>query len=169
VPHNLWCAWCEQETGNRPAWPCNKHTLRGGRLSRNVSYLLRNATFVIDDEHSFVRTLFNDGKESTALPRWDDESVARARELGYRGRSDIEAVWEMTRDHDLLHQVVAEAAGFTYSPALRYSIDGPPMEGLIPLEERVVFLVQRLVVKLKDAGVSMGGIMEEIGYAPSRP
>jgi hypothetical protein len=85
----------------------------------------------------------------------------------YEGTAD--GVWKMHQEHDLLHSVVAEAAGGTYSAALRYEIKKPRVEGIIPMEERVVFLVQKLVALLHRTGMSLDGIMEEIGYAPSRP
>lgn len=120
----------------------------------NESYKTWKGTlYEIDDEHRYVQTIFSDGNANTGTPQYDVEGMLLARELGYEG-SDDEVVWAMTRHHDLLHSLVCEAAGFDMSPSLRYLVDGPPPKGVIPMEERVVFFVQRLLVKLLKAGVA---------------
>jgi hypothetical protein len=133
-------------------------------------YTLKHATVEIYDQGpgnaQFVRTLFDDGEHCDGVPTFTEEDVARAVTLGYEGTAD--GVWKMHQEHDLLHSVVAEAAGGTYSAALRYEIKKPRV-GIIPMEERVVFLVQKLVALLHRTGMSLDEIMEEIGYAPSRP
>lgn len=129
----------------------------------NESYRTANGTlYEIDDEFGHVQTIFADGNANTGVPEYDVEGMLRARELGYEGADD-EVVWAMNRHHDLLHSLVCEAAGFAMSPSLRYSIDGPPAKGVIPMEERVVFFVQRLLVRLIRAGVSERDALELMG------
>ena len=99
----------------------------------------------IDDDARRSETVFDDGSRLPAAPVMDSENIARARALGYRG-SDEEAVWEMTRHHDLVHTLIAEAEGWPFSPTLHAVANGyelPP--GTSVREERLVFLVQRLL------------------------
>jgi hypothetical protein len=130
----------------------------------NESYLTRRGTlYEIDDEQQYVQTIYKDGA-NTGVPTFDDASEALARRLGYEGERD-EVIWAMNRDHDLLHTLVSECA-FGYeadSPALRYYIDGPPPKGVVPMEERVVFQVQRLVVALRKRGMPDAEIMRLLG------
>jgi hypothetical protein len=106
---------------------------------------MKNCRFEIDDERRRAETIFADGSRLPAAPVMDAENIARARALGYSG-SDDEAVWAMTRHHDLVHTVIAEAEGWPYSPTLHAVANGyelPP--GASQREERLVFLVQRLM------------------------
>lgn len=106
---------------------------------------MKNCRFEIDDENRRAETIFEDGSRLPAAPVMDSENVARARALGYSG-SDEEAVWAMTRHHDLVHTVIAEAEGWPYSPTLHAVANGyqlPP--GTSQREERLVFLIQRLL------------------------
>jgi hypothetical protein len=106
---------------------------------------MKNCRFEIDDETRRAETIFGDGSRLAAAPVMDPENIARARALGYEG-SDEDAVWEMTRHHDLVHTVIAEAEGWPFSPTLHAVANGyelPP--GTSQREERLVFLVQRLL------------------------
>jgi hypothetical protein len=106
---------------------------------------LRRSRIEIDDERQRATTVFDDGSELVAAPVMDDENIARARTLGYSG-SDAEAVWRMTRHHDLVHTLLAEAEGFPFSLTLHAVANGyelPP--GMSQREERIVFLIQRLL------------------------
>lgn len=106
---------------------------------------MKHCRFEIDDDLRRAETIFDDGSRVPAAPVMDDENIARARALGYTG-SDDEAVWAMTRHHDLVHTVIAEAEGWPYSPTLHAVANGyelPP--GTSQREERLVFLVQRLM------------------------
>jgi hypothetical protein len=106
---------------------------------------MKNCRFEIDDDARRAETIFNDGSRVAAAPVMDDENVARARALGYEG-SDADAVWAMTRHHDLVHTLMAEAEGWPWSPTLHAVANGyslPP--GTSQREERLVFLVQRLL------------------------
>ncbi len=51
-------------------------------------------------------------------PKVDEESIARAWALGYRGDDEC-IVWEATRAQDVLHTVIAEAQDDPWSPTLR--------------------------------------------------
>jgi hypothetical protein len=106
---------------------------------------MRGSSFEIDDERRRARTVFDDGSELVAAPVMDEENIARARALGYTGE-DEHAVWEMTRHHDLVHTLLAEAEGFPFSLTLHAVANGyelPP--GMSQREERIVFLIQRLL------------------------
>jgi hypothetical protein len=106
---------------------------------------LKSARIEIDDDNRRARTLFDDGSELPAAPVMDAENIARARSLGYEG-TDEEAVWAMTRHHDLVHSLLAEAEGFPFSLTLHSVANGyelPP--GMAQREERIVFLIQRLL------------------------
>jgi hypothetical protein len=105
-------------------------------------YRLPNGVEYATNGQGSAVTTFPDGDECGALSFYDDESVARARALGYLG-TDREAVDAMTADHDLLHSLVALAIDGDESHALRYSTRGVQEKGRIPLEERLVFLLQR--------------------------
>lgn len=90
-----------------------------------------------------VITKFSDGAVLHAHPNYGDEDIARARALGYIG-TDQEAVDAMTRDHDMIHSLVAEARGFIWSEALHGAATGRGYAGGED-EERIVFLIQRLL------------------------
>lgn len=98
--------------------------------------------YEIDDDHCYVQTIFPDGGAQTGVPRFDPEDIERARSLGYQG-TDHDAVWAMTRDHDLIHSLVAYCIDEGESHALRYHTRGVQQKGRIPLEERLCFLIQR--------------------------
>lgn len=122
------------------------------------THKFQNATVTIDPALKTVWTQYDDGLSVAATPNYDDESIERARTLGYenKARSNLgpdydedalnaEMVWLMTQDHDVLHTAVAEAAGNRYSAALRPVAEGVPAPDPVAAdqEERVVFLVQR--------------------------
>ena len=112
---------------------------------------LRRCRFEIDDERRRAKTVFDDGSELVAAPVMDPENISRARSLGYCG-SDEDAVWKMTRHHDLVHTLLAEAEGFEFSLTLHAVANGyelPP--GMSQREERIVFLIQRLLNEGIDA------------------
>ncbi|MDQ3850876.1 MAG: hypothetical protein M3296_09735 [Actinomycetota bacterium] len=108
-------------------------------------HTLRNCRVEIDDERRRAETVFSDGSRLVAAPVMDEENIARARTLGYRGAPE-DAVWAMTRHHDLVHSLVAEAEGWTYSPTLHAVANGRALApGTFEREERIVFLIQRLL------------------------
>lgn len=102
----------------------------------------------IDEESRTVTTTFPDGTSVVARPVYDDESVARAASLGY---VDEDPVWEMTRDHDPLHVLVADAMtdGRGCSASLFLASYPELVTDAIrkraSREERVVLLIQRLM------------------------
>jgi hypothetical protein len=109
------------------------------------THRMKNCRFVIDDEERRAETIFEDGSRLPAAPVMDAENIARARALGYTG-TDEDAVWAMTRHHDLVHTVIAEAEGWPFSPTLHAVANGyelPP--GTSQREERLAFLIQRLM------------------------
>ncbi len=106
---------------------------------------LQRCRVEIDESRQRARTVFDDGSHLVAAPVMNDENIARARSLGYEG-SPEEAVWDMTRHHDLVHTLLAQAEGFPFSPTLHAVANGydlPP--GMAQREERIVFLIQRLL------------------------
>lgn len=109
----------------------------------------------IDDEAQRVRTTFADGSELVATPQHDAESIARARSLGYTG-TDEEVVWGLTRDHDLLHSLLAEAQGLGASPTLHAVARGARVDPVAAdMEERAVLLIQRLL------NVGLAGVLAD--------
>lgn len=60
-----------------------------------------------------IQTVFPDGLKVDAAANYDADSLQRARDLGY------DSTWEMSRDHELLHSIIAEARGESYSRVLR--------------------------------------------------
>ncbi len=111
-----------------------------------TAYQFRHCTVQITEHQQarHVATIFTDGTKTTAIPNDDPESRARARSLGYGQHP--EAVWQMTRWHDLLHTVIAEAEGHPWSPTLHAVAHGYDLApGVAQLEERRVLLVQHLL------------------------
>jgi hypothetical protein len=116
-----------------------------GKMLAMEVHRMRWCRFEIDEERRRATTIFDDGSELAAAPVMDEENIARARSLGYVG-SDEEAVWEMTRHHDLVHTLLAEAEGFPFSLTLHSVANGYEMPpGMAQREERIVFLIQRLL------------------------
>jgi hypothetical protein len=106
---------------------------------------MRRCRVEIHEHKRRATTVFDDGSELTAAPVMDEENIARARSLGYTG-TDEDAVWEMTRHHDLVHTLLAEAEGFPFSLTLHSVANGYEMPpGMAQREERIVFLIQRLL------------------------
>lgn len=93
---------------------------------------------------SWVVSRFPDGMEVHAHPQRDAEDIARAASLGYGHAAD--AVDRMTRDHDVLHHLIAVTRGESHSPTLRGVADGRYVrQDVSHDEEVVVLLVQRLL------------------------
>lgn len=61
-----------------------------------------------------TRTVFADGAHVDALPQDDDAYIARAEALGYGGDT-----LAMSREHELLHSLIAHWLGLPESPTLR--------------------------------------------------
>lgn len=97
------------------------------------------------DHSRTVTTGFGDGGELRAAPVMDEESVARARSLGYRG-SDEAVVWAMTCDHDRIHMELAQAEGSQWRRVLHGVVTGEhACSDEAHREECRVFYVQRKV------------------------
>jgi hypothetical protein len=94
----------------------------------------------VDETAKTVTTHFDDGTKVVAAPVYDEESEARALDLGYRG---ADPVWQMTRDHDRVHSLLARARGLPFSPTLWAVAHGQPVPATANEEERIVFLVVR--------------------------
>lgn len=92
---------------------------------------------IVEVGGNFVATDFADGKQLVATVNYTEEDKARAKALGY------DSVEEMTLEHDLTHNIVANALGFSESPTLRGVVEGQSSV-LADLEERIVMLVQRV-------------------------
>ena len=106
----------------------------------------RSWGYYIHEDTKTCETIFEDGAKLVAAPVYDEESIARAKALGYKGD---DPVWQMTRHHDYVHQLLAEAEGKPYSPTLwrvAHSIPATPEEEIeTHLEECRVFLIQRIL------------------------
>jgi hypothetical protein len=76
---------------------------------------LRYVTIDIWDDAQTLRTTFADGLVLPAAANDDAASVHRAMLLGYRGP---DATWQMSRDHEIIHSLLAEALGYKWSPTL---------------------------------------------------
>jgi hypothetical protein len=99
---------------------------------------------LVNENDKTVVTHFADGSSLTAVPNYDDESVARAEALGYGWAAD--PVWQMTKEHDRLHMELAQAQGDPHSPTLHAVANrqDPDSDGG-HREECLVFHVQRLL------------------------
>lgn len=116
-----------------------------------MRYRFKNCEVLIDHALSGVTTRFDDGTTIRATPQFDAENVSRALSLGYR-EPGWSAVLEMTRWHDLLHTVIAEARGEPWSPTLHAAAHGYQLAaGVNEQEERVVLFVQRALASGIDA------------------
>lgn len=99
----------------------------------------------IYEDGQAVVTTFDDGAEVVAGPSSDEENVARAVSLGYG-----DDLWRMTKEHEIIHRLLAEAEGRDQSIALWYAAH-PDYEMddcdrfLAHREECVVMLIQRLL------------------------
>lgn len=106
-------------------------------------YLPEGVTYEIDDDRERVRSRFPDGTSCLGVASFTAEDHARAEALGY-GRGH-DAVWQMHREHDLAHHLVAQALGWPYSIVLHRAancLTEFPV-GVYATEERMSFLVQR--------------------------
>lgn len=84
--------------------------------------LKRHTVTIVDEgEAQYIVTELGPNVVVDALPIVEPEHIARARSLGYTG-TDKQAVWQMTREHDLLHVLLAEALD-TMSIALKLASD----------------------------------------------
>ncbi len=108
---------------------------------RDATYRVGGNVVVIDETHRTVTTTFADGHQLIAVPNYTEEDVARANALGYDGE---DPVWAMTRHHDLIHSLLAEARGEPWSGALHGAATGSGCAGGND-EERIVFLIQRML------------------------
>lgn len=94
-------------------------------------------------EGDTVITTLPDGAVVVAKPNYTKEDADRARRMGYRGEG-VTRVIDMTRDHDWLHTLLADALGFDESYALRAAVTGEEND-LSDAEEDVVLAMQRLL------------------------
>lgn len=104
-----------------------------------VVYTYDGLRVCVDDERRVVTTIWPDGTKLVAIPVDDPENRARAQTLGY---DDPDPLWQMTRDHDLVHHLVARARGERWSDHLHRIAAGEPSPGGGD-EEAIVLLVQR--------------------------
>lgn len=113
----------------------------------------RVETFYIGSVHitrgeSWVVSRWKDGTELHAHPDGSDLEAARAESLGYKGSN---AVGEMTRDHDVLHHLLAHARGDTDGSDLLLRAGRgiknwlPEDEAWAQQEEATVLLMARLM------------------------
>lgn len=129
----------------------------------SVQRTVPKTVVIIDEEYKVVTTVLPDGSSLTGTPNYDEENFGRAQSLGYyvadhsRPISKEEcleqlraAVWQMTKDHDRVHVLLAEAEGKPYSLALWHTANpearcGSLTRKAMDREERIVLLVQRLL------------------------
>lgn len=99
-------------------------------------------TVTVDEDERRVTTRFEDGSVLVAAPNYSHEHVLRAKRLGYSGD---DPVWQMTRDHDRAHSLLAAWLGKPHSPVLYGEATGDrPDDGLAANEEALVLLLQRI-------------------------
>ena len=111
--------------------------------ARKLEHRFEHCRVLIDVDSRTVTTSFEDSLALVACPNVDAESIARARSLRYGG-SDEAAVWATTRDHDLLHTVMAEAHGHPWSATLHAVAHGYRLApGVVEQEERLVLFARR--------------------------
>jgi hypothetical protein len=111
-------------------------------------------TVTVDEDERRVTTRFEDGASLTAAPNYAYEHVLPAHRLGYSGD---DAVWEMTRDHDRAHSLLAAWLGQPHSPVLYGEATGnAPDPALAANEEALVLLLQ----KVANGGI--GDVFEEV-------
>jgi hypothetical protein len=78
----------------------------------------------VDPDHRCVITRFEDGTTVTACPQHDADYPAHALELGYTG---VDVGWQMCRDHELFHNLMAWLYLGDVSPALWAVAHGEPL------------------------------------------
>lgn len=117
---------------------------------------------LVNELERVVTTIFADGTELHAAPNHDKESWARAHALGYPWQSMgalpmdpnaawlADTMWQMTKDHERLHHLVADALGREHSTALWHAAHPeqtmtPTAQAQADAEERIVLLIQRLL------------------------
>jgi hypothetical protein len=121
----------------------------GGRLNVRLlrSFVHRNGTRT----RVFETWAENDllGQTVSAVARHDAEQAAMARRLGYG--EDVDA---MTRDHDLLHALLADMLGLPCSLSLKLAagLANADDRQLADIEEAAVLAVQEFV---RAAGVDL--------------
>jgi hypothetical protein len=92
------------------------------------------------DEDRYLETHLPGGGVVPAAANHDPESLALAHSLGYHGDT-----WAMSRDHEVIHTLIAVRRGLACSPTLLYVATeaGPGMdEGLRCREEQEVLGLQ---------------------------
>jgi hypothetical protein len=104
------------------------------------TYRLKHGVFKVHE--GYIETVYDDGTVSTGIPSFNSEQRARAVALGYE--SSNQGVWEMHKEHELLHSILSEAEGWPMSPShYLWAKFGESPKGMIPREESLVFLLQR--------------------------
>jgi hypothetical protein len=76
---------------------------------------LRACQFEFDHAKGYCCTTFSDGARVPAVPHDTDEYRQRAFDLGYGDNTT-----QMCFDHELLHTLIAEARGDSFSRVLRH-------------------------------------------------
>jgi hypothetical protein len=115
-------------------------------------------TVTVDTAAQRVQTQFVDGLVVDAIPVYDDESRARALELGFGSEED--PVWRMTATHDLLHSAVAHWLDWPYSYALRaVALGGQENRMRAAWEEALVMVIQRA------CNLGYAGLLDEFEQA----
>jgi hypothetical protein len=114
-------------------------------------------TVTVDEDARRVTTRFEDGAELVAAPNYATEHIERAKQLGYKG---IDGVWQMTRDHDRAHSLLAAWLGQRHSPVLYGEATGtPPDPAVAANEEALVLLLQKV------ANQGIGAVFAEVSGA----
>lgn len=116
--------------------------LDNGRVTSPAPTRYKIGACTVEQTADGVITTFPTGKQTVAATTDDDydQQFSIACGLGYEG--DVE---RMNREHDLLHTLIAEAMGKPYSPTLYALAHGQPSPKGADVEERLAFLVARLL------------------------
>lgn len=124
-------------------------------MADHATYHLGDCTVTVAP--SWCVTAWPDGLEVHAHPDGSADQAATAKALGYG-----DDVGRMTAEHDLIHTLLAVAAGHPHSPTLRGVAAGEPADpDVAACEERQVMLVQRLL-NVGLAGVLGESLVEDV-------
>ena len=104
-----------------------------------VGTVHRYGNTTIEVRNGWLEVTLPDGSRCQAVPHTGADDVARAKALGY------DNVWDMTKDHDRYHALLAEVIGLEESPVLRAAVNKTPTNELIGAEEAAVLALQRYV------------------------
>lgn len=99
----------------------------------------------VEVHESWTTTFLPGGHRIVGLHQEQHGQSETARELGM-------SAWDMNREHDLLHSILAHAVGLECSPALLAAATGQSSEDVHGLEEAAVLSVQKWLASIGRTG-----------------